>query len=44
MLGTIALLRQFLADANITTGYSTFNFALTDGLAVVVTRYCGRVR
>lgn len=31
MLGTIAALRQFLADADVTTGYSTFNFALTDG-------------
>jgi len=42
MLGAIALLRNFLTEANITDGYSTFNFALTDGKTVVVTRYCDK--
>ena len=30
-LGAIALLREYISDAGITTGYSTYNFALTDG-------------
>ena len=42
MLGAIALLRQFIVDENITEGFSTFNFALTDGHTVVVTRYCDK--
>jgi len=41
-LGAIALLREYLTDAGVTTGYSTFNWALTDGHTVIVTRYCDR--
>ena len=41
-LGTIALLRDFLESEQIDTGYSTFNFALTDGHSVVVTRFCDK--
>ena len=42
VLTTIEMLREFLAEAGVTTGYSTFNFALTDGERVVVTRYCDK--
>uniref|UniRef100_A0A7S4B882 Glutamine amidotransferase type-2 domain-containing protein n=1 Tax=Chrysotila carterae TaxID=13221 RepID=A0A7S4B882_CHRCT len=42
MLGAIALLRTFLHEAEITKGYSTFNFALTDGRTVIVTRFCDK--
>jgi len=38
MLGAIAMLREMLSQAGIETGFSTFNFALTDGQTVVVTR------
>lgn len=41
-LGSIALLRQYLTDAGVETGYSTFNWALTDGHTVIVTRYCDK--
>lgn len=44
MLGAIAMLREFLQQEQIDTGYSTFNFALTDGQTVVVTRYCDKAR
>ena len=40
MLGAIALLRKFLAEERVTDGFSSMNFALTDGHTVVVTRYC----
>tara|TARA_B100000795_G_scaffold268433_1_gene255372 strand:+ start:1923 stop:2189 length:267 start_codon:yes stop_codon:yes gene_type:complete len=43
MLGAIAMLREMLSQAGIETGFSTFNFALTDGQTVVVTRYCDKV-
>ena len=39
MLGAIAMLREMISQAGIETGFSTFNFALTDGRTVVVTRY-----
>lgn len=42
MLGAIAMLREMLEQEGIETGYSTFNFALTDGQTVVVTRYCDK--
>ena len=35
MLGAIAMLREMLEQEGIETGYSTFNFALTDGQTVV---------
>ena len=41
-LGTIAILRDFLESEQIESGYSTFNFAVTDGQSVVVTRYCDK--
>lgn len=42
MLGTIALLKEFIEQEGITEGFSTFNFALTDGHSVVVTRFCDK--
>ena len=42
MLGAIAMLREMISQAGIETGFSTFNFALTDGRTVVVTRYCDK--
>ena len=42
LLNAIALICRFLADAGVTGGFSTFNFALTDGASVVVSRYCDK--
>jgi len=42
LLSAIALLSSYLSDAEVTCGFSTFNFALTDGNTVVVSRYCDK--
>ena len=41
-LGAIAIIRQLLHEEGITHGYSTLNWALTDGETVIVTRYCDK--
>lgn len=42
LLNAIALLASFITEANIVDGFSTYNFALTDGVTVVVSRYCDK--
>ncbi|KAJ1463349.1 nucleophile aminohydrolase [Pelagophyceae sp. CCMP2097] len=42
MLNTLALLQSLLETEGITDGFSTCNFALTDGGTVIITRYCDK--
>ena len=42
LLNAIALIDSFLSSAGVVDGFSTYNFALTDGVSVVVSRYCDK--